>query len=410
MAKYISPFAPEKFPQLPPIDGVEFATGAAVIRYRGRDDLLFMIFPDGAQVAGVFTKNQMPGAPIDWCRKILPRGVAKALVVNAGISNVFTGKAGYDVVVKTAEKAAEIVGCSPEEVFISSTGVIGIPIPVERIETALPTLYAKRGEQNWELAARAIATTDTFPKGVTRTAEIGGVKVTLNGFIKGSGMVAPDMATMLGYVVTDAHIPSAILQQFLSESVETTFNCSTVDSDTSTSDTVLVFATGKAKHAKISSASDAAAQNFKAALHDLLLELTHLVIKDGEGISKFVTIKVEGAATDISARTIGLAIANSPLVKTALAASDANWGRIVAAIGKAGEKADRDKTNIWIGSAHVAKDGFLHPDYIESPTAQYMKNKEIEIRVDVGVGKGHATVWTCDLTHEYVSINADYRS
>jgi glutamate N-acetyltransferase/amino-acid N-acetyltransferase len=332
------------------------------------------------------------------------------LVVNAGNANVFTGKAGAQAVERTAKGVADVMGCKANAVFVSSTGVIGEQLPAERIVAVLPQLNKSLAADGWEKAARAIATTDTYPKATTRTATIDGVAVTLNGIIKGSGMIAPDMATMLGYVFTDAKIGKEALQTLLAKGANRTFNCITVDSDTSTSDTVLAFATGQAKHKKVTDPRDPRLGDFRRQFAALLQEMALLVVKDGEGISKFITIAVSGAASNGSARRIGLCIANSPLVKTAIAGEDANWGRIVAAVGKSGEKADRDSLTISIGGVSVAANGEAVAGYDETPVAAHLKGREIDIAVDIGIGRGKATVWTCDLTHEYISINADYRS
>ncbi|NDF12980.1 MAG: bifunctional glutamate N-acetyltransferase/amino-acid acetyltransferase ArgJ [Proteobacteria bacterium] len=409
MAHDTSPFA-KPFPNLPNIAGITLAAYAANLRYKNRDDIMLAVFEPGTTVAGVFTKNSMPGVPVDWCRKILPKGKARALVVNAGISNVFTGKKGKRTVEVTAKTTAKLVGCKPEEVYISSTGVIGQPIPDNKLVAALPILHKYLTPTAWERAARAIVTTDTFAKGITKKVKIGNTTVTINGFAKGSGMIAPDMATMLAFVFTDAKIPAKLLQKLLSEDTKDSFNSITVDSDTSTSDTVLAFATGKAKHPAISTLGDAKLALFRKAFREVMIGLAQMVVMDGEGITKLVKITVNGAVNSGSARRMALAIANSPLVKTAIAGSDANWGRIVAAIGKSGEKANRDKTSIWIGKALIAKNGELNPSYSEGPTATYMKGREIDIVADVGVGKGSATVWTCDLTHRYIDINVGYRS
>lgn len=409
MAHDISPFA-KPFPIMPNIAGVKLSAYAAELRYKNRDDMVLAVFDKGTSVAGVFTKNSMPGVPVDWCRRILPKGAARALVINAGISNVFTGKKGKRTVEVTAKTTAKLLSCKPEEVFISSTGVIGQPIPDKKLVAALPILHKYLTPGAWERSARAILTTDTFVKGITRKVKIGSTTVTINGFAKGSGMIAPDMATMLAFIFTDAKIPAKLLQKLLSEEVRGSFNSITVDSDTSTSDTVLAFATGQAKHAAIISAADVKLDGFKKAFREVMIGLAQMVVMDGEGITKLVKITVKGGSTAASARTIALAIANSPLVKTAIAGSDANWGRIVAAIGKSGEKASRDKTSIWIGKALIAKNGELNPSYAETPTAAYMKGSEIDITADVGVGKATATVWTCDLTHRYIDINVGYRS
>lgn len=406
--KYMSPFA-GPFPQMPVIEGVRLSVANSGMRYT-RNDLLLVEMPENTAVAGVFTKNSMPGAPVDWCKSILYGGKARALIVNAGISNVFTGKAGALVVKNTAQNVANILGCQKDEVFVSSTGVIGELPDEKKLIAKLPELKSKLSPTAWEDGVRAIMTTDTFPKAATKKAKIGNTEVNINGFIKGSGMIAPDMATMLGYIFTDASISSEILQSLLSEDVKYSYNCMSVDSDTSTSDTILVFATGKRQHPPVARSSDPILDDFRKKLREVNVELAKLVAKDGEGISKFVTIKVKDATSYDSARIIGLSIANSPLVKTALAAGDPNWGRIIMGIGKSGQKADRDKTSIWIGDTLIAMNGAKHPEYIESKVAEYMKGKEIEIVVSVGVGNSDATVWTCDLTHEYVSINADYRS
>ena len=403
-------FAPKSFPKLPAIEGVRLATGNSGIRYTGRDDVVLAVFPEGTAAAGVFTKSSMPGAPVVWCREILKHGKARALVVNSGISNVFTGKRGREIVENTAAAAMKLTGCKKHEVWLASTGIIGVPLDDKKLTGTLPGLYKNLSATAWEASAKAILTTDTFPKAATRTAKIGKATVTLNGFIKGSGMIAPNMATMLGFLFTDANIAAPVLQKLLAAYTDESFNCITVDSDTSTSDTILLFATRTAKHAPVLAASDPRLKDFKVQLRAIMIEMAQSVVKDGEGISKFISIHVKGAATAESARKIGLSIANSPLVKTAIAGEDANWGRIVAAIGKAGEKADRDKLSIWIGGALVASKGTINPAYVEAPTAKYMKGREIDIAVDVGVGKGQSAVWTCDLTHAYIDINADYRS
>lgn len=404
-----SPFA-VPFPKMPEVEGVRFAAAEANIRYKNRDDVMLAVFAPGTTVAGVFTQNKMPGIPVDWCQKILPRGTARALVVNSGNSNVFTGEKGRKAVRQTVEAAAALVNCSAEDVYVSSTGVIGEVLPADKIVDALPSAHKMLSGKKWEAAARAIMTTDTFAKGATRTAKIGTASVHINGFVKGSGMIAPDMATMLGYVFTDAAISADILQKLLSDGTQESFNAITVDSDTSTSDTVLAFATGKIEHKEIKKAEDAALKDFRAKFLEVLQELAMLVVKDGEGITKLVKITVKGAENNTAARRVGLSIANSPLVKTAIAGSDANWGRIIAAIGKAGEKANRDKTSIWVGGFLIAKEGGRNPKYVEAPVAKYMQGREIDIVVDIGVGKGVATVWTCDLTHAYIDINVGYRS
>jgi glutamate N-acetyltransferase/amino-acid N-acetyltransferase len=411
----ISPLAPVSFPSLPPVAGVELATAASNTRYKGRDDLLLAIMAPGTMVAGVFTKSKAPSAPVDWCRRLLQKGAApkaRALVVNAGNANAFTGRAGAIAAAKTAEAAARAVGCAPSEVYLASTGVIGVQLPVDGITAPLGGMAKASSGANWAAAAAAIATTDTFPKGAARRALICGVSVMINGIAKGSGMIAPDMATMLGFVFTDAALPAGVLQTLLSEHNETTFNSITVDSDTSTSDTLLAFATGQGpKHEPITSADDPRLEDFREKFHEVLLDLAQQIVKDGEGATKFITINITGAEDDRAAKRIAFSVANSPLVKTAIAGEDANWGRIVMAVGKAGEAADRDKLIVRIGGQLVAKDGLAVADYNEAETTRHLKGHYIDIDVDVGVGgPGIATVWTCDLTHDYISINADYRS
>jgi glutamate N-acetyltransferase/amino-acid N-acetyltransferase len=409
----VSPFAPKGLPDAPLIAGVRFATAEAGIRYKGRTDLLLAVFDPGTVAAGVLTRSRTRSAPVEWCAKALKTGNARALVVNSGNANAFTGKKGREAVEITADAAAKAVGCASDEVFIASTGVIGEPMQAEKFSHLLAGLAHEAKPDAWHSAARAILTTDTFPKLVTRTAKIGGIEVTLAGFCKGAGMIQPDMATMLCFVFTDAPIASTALQPLVASAADTTFNCVTIDGDTSTSDTLLVFATGAAEKRgapRIKDANDPRLEGFADALHGLMRDLAILVAKDGEGITKFVTVRVEGAENDKAARTIGFAIANSPLVKTAIAGEDANWGRVVMAVGKAGEAADRDKLSIWFGQQLVAKEGERAAAYEEAVIARYMKGEEIEIRVDVGVGNGCATIWTCDLTHGYIDINASYRS
>jgi glutamate N-acetyltransferase / amino-acid N-acetyltransferase len=405
-----SPLAPERFPALAPIAGVRLAAFACGIRYTGRDDLMLAELAPDSAIAGVFTRSLTAGAPVVWCRECLPAGKVRGIVVNSGNSNVFTGRAGKAVVETTAATTARLLGCDQREVFISSTGVIGEPPPAEKIIAALPQLAPLLSADGWEPAARAIMTTDTFPKGATATATIDGVEVRLNGFAKGSGMIAPDMGTMLAYVFTDAALPPAVLQPILAASADRSFNCITVDGDTSTSDTVLLCATRQAVHGPVASSGDRRLGDFRRALDAVMIDLAQQVVRDGEGAEKFVTIEVTGATTARAARRIGLAIGNSPLVKTALSAGDPNWGRIVMAVGKAGEKADRDRLSISIGGVRIAAEGGSVPDYDEAPVAEYMKNREIAIGVDLGIGMGRATVWTCDLTHGYIDINASYRS
>ncbi|MCY6383668.1 bifunctional glutamate N-acetyltransferase/amino-acid acetyltransferase ArgJ [Hoeflea prorocentri] len=413
MTQSVSPLAPERPVDLPALDGVRIATAAAGIKYEGRTDLMVMVFDRPATVAGVFTKSLCPSAPVEFCRQNLPGGRALALVVNSGNANAFTGKKGAEAAQITADTAAAALGCDASDVFLASTGVIGEPMDASAFAGKLSGLCGDAVPDGWMGAARAIMTTDTYPKLAARTAKINGVEVRINGIAKGAGMIAPDMATMLSFVVTDADISSRALQALLSEGVEGTFNAITVDSDTSTSDTVMLFATGSAMDgdaAQIEDADDDALAEFKAALFDLLKDLAHQVVRDGEGARKMVEITVRGAASDKAAKIIALSVANSPLVKTAVAGEDANWGRVVMAVGKAGQEANRDQLNIWFGDIRVAASGERDPDYSEEAAAAVMKQSTINITVDVGVGNGEATVWTCDLTKDYVAINGDYRS
>ena len=400
-----SPLAPQALPTLPPIEGVKLGAAQAGIRYAGRTDLLLVELVAGTTVAGVFTKSKAPSAPIDWCRAALPHGTARALVVNSGNANAFTGKRGVAAVEGTARAVHAVIDCADREIYLASTGVIGEPLPYEKIEAALPALAQQMGD-DWQGAARAIMTTDTFPKAATRRVVIDGTTVTINGIAKGSGMIAPDMATMLGFIFTDAQIEQALLQDMLQQSNAKSFNAITVDGDTSTSDCALLFATGKAGVA-VTAASRAV---FAEALESLLIELAQLIVKDGEGAQKFITVNVRGAESDAAAHRIGLAIGNSPLVKTAIAGEDANWGRIVMAVGKAGEKADRDTLSVAIGGVVIARDGERVEGYDEAPVVAHMKTRDILIEVDLRLGSGEATIWTCDLTHGYIDINADYRS
>jgi glutamate N-acetyltransferase/amino-acid N-acetyltransferase len=408
-----SPFAPARLPDMPAIAGVRFAACEAGIRYRGRTDLMLAVLDAGTTVAGVLTRSKTCSAPVLWCREGLKGGKARALVVNSGNANAFTGKRGSEAARITAEAAAKAVGCPAGEVFIASTGVIGEPLDAEKFAHLLDGLAASASPEACEAAARAIMTTDTYPKLATRTVEIDGVAVVINGFCKGAGMIAPDMATMLSFIFTDAALPQPALQAMLSRHVETTFNCMTVDGDTSTSDTCLLFATGAAAgrgQPSIADPADNRLEAFSAALHDLMRDLAIQVARDGEGISKFVTIEIGGAESWAAARRIALTCANSPILKAAIFGEDPNWGRVVMAIGKAGEAADRDRLSIWFGPHIVARDGVRAAEYVEETVAAYMKGREIVIRADVGVGEAKATVWTCDLTHDYISINADYRS
>jgi glutamate N-acetyltransferase / amino-acid N-acetyltransferase len=411
----VSPLAPKKMAKPKALGHVRLSALASGARYQGRDDVLLVALPAGSTVAGVFTQSKMPSAAVDLSRANLraAKGKARALLVNAGNANAFTGQAGAKAALVTAQATAEQIGCKPHEVLVASTGVIG-----EVLETA-PVLKAVQqadGAANWQAAARAIMTTDTFPKLATATAKFGKEQVTLTGIAKGSGMIAPDMATMLAFIFTDAALPVAVLQKLLSQTNQDSFNCVTVDSDTSTSDTCLLVATGEKKiaGAAVRSGNDKRLAAFQKALAAVMQDLAQQVARDGEGISKLMTVEVAGAESDAAARRIGLAIGNSPLVKTAIAGEDANWGRIVMAIGKSGEKAERDRLAISIGGIKVARSGKVVPGYKEAPVARHMKGKEISIAVNVGAdkgkGKGKARIWASDLTHGYISINADYRS
>jgi glutamate N-acetyltransferase / amino-acid N-acetyltransferase len=407
----ISPLAPKSFPSLPPLAGVRLATGAAGVRYKDRTDVLMAVLAPGTQAAGVFTKSKTASAPVDWCKAQLASGQARALVVNSGNANAFTGKAGYEGARQVAESAAANVGCKPGEVFLASTGVIGEPLPASKITRILGTLVGEGAADGWRAAAEAIMTTDTYPKLATTSAMIDGKKVTINGIAKGSGMIAPDMATMLSFVFTDANLPSAVLQELLAAGVKGSFNAITVDSDTSTSDTLLLFATGKgAKHAPVAKGSDKRLNEFRTRLNALLLDLALQVVRDGEGAQKLIRVDVTGAQSADSARIVALSIANSPLVKTAIAGADANWGRIVMAVGKAGEPADRDKLRISFGGQVVAEKGERAAKYNEAAATKAVTGREVAIAVDLGIAKGEARVWTCDLTHGYIDINGSYRS
>ncbi len=403
-----SPLA-RQFPDAPPIAGATPRVARAGYKNWGRCDLTFVELALGTAVAGVFTRNVCCSSEVELGREQVRLGAARALVVNAGNSNAFTGYRGRDAVEAIMAQVAEHLGCAPSDVLVSSTGVIGVPLPQDKAREGLAAAFGAP-ECSWEQAAATIGTTDTFSKGAVATAMIGGSKVTLVGIVKGSGMIAPDMATMLGYIFTDAAVEPAFLQAILSAASDATFNCITVDSDTSTSDTVLAFATGAAGNLPLASSDDTGADAFAAALHDVCRQLAQLVVRDGEGARKFVEISVTGATSDNSARRIGLAVANSPLVKTAIAGEDANWGRVVMAVGKAGEPADRDRLSIGFGGTWAARDGQPLPDYDEAPVAAHLKGDEISVEIDMGLGEGRATIWTCDLTHEYIAINADYRS
>jgi glutamate N-acetyltransferase/amino-acid N-acetyltransferase len=404
-----SPLAPQGFPDLPAIAGVTLRVARARYKAWDRCDLTFVTLDEGTASAGVLTQSKCPSPEVEWCRAALPLGTARAVVVNAGNSNAFTGNRGRAAVEAIAARAAGHLGCQPSDIFIASTGVIGVPLPIDKAEAGLDTAFTAE-PCSWEDAAATIMTTDTFAKAAVTQAVIGDRTVNLVGIVKGSGMIAPDMATMLGFIFTDAAIEPGLLQAMLSEANRKTFSCITVDSDTSTSDTVLAFATGKAGNVPLASHDDTGVDAFQAALTDMCRQLAHLVVRDGEGASKFIEITVEGAESDASAHRIALSIANSPLVKTAIAGEDANWGRVVMAIGKAGEPAERDKLSIRFGATQVATGGLAVEGYDEAPVAAHLKGSEIQVSVDMALGDGRATVWTCDLTHGYISINADYRS
>ncbi|HEX5280821.1 MAG TPA: bifunctional glutamate N-acetyltransferase/amino-acid acetyltransferase ArgJ [Micropepsaceae bacterium] len=410
-SKHVSPLAPVHFAKLPPLAGVRLAVGAANIRYPGRNDVLLAVLAPGTQVAGVFTRSKTASAPVEWCREGLLGAAARVLVVNSGNANAFTGLAGMEAVRKIAESAAGMLSCRAQEVFIASTGVIGEPLPDQKIIRVLPELADSGAAGAWRAAGEAIMTTDTFPKLATASAFIDGHRVTINGIAKGSGMIAPDMATMLSFVFTDAKLPSAVLQPLLAEAAANSFNAITVDSDTSTSDTLLMFATGKgAPHPAIAKPGDKRLEQFKERLNALCLDLALQVVKDGEGASRLIQVDVSGAQNNDAAKKIALAIANSPLVKTAIAGADANWGRVVMAVGKSGEAADRDRLTIAFGDHVVAEKGARATGYDEKKAAAAVARREVAISVDVGIGKGKARVWTCDLTEGYIRINGSYRS
>ena len=413
MSGSVSPLAPKTFASMPALRGVRMATASAGIKYKNRTDVLMMVFDKPASVAGVFTRSKCPSAPVDFCRSNLPHGIARAVVVNSGNANAFTGLKGRAATELTAKSAAAAVGCGENEIYLASTGVIGEPLDATKFAGVLDAMHHDATGDFWFEAAKAIMTTDTYPKVATRSAEIGGVKVTINGIAKGAGMIAPDMATMLSFVVTDADIAPAALQSMLSEGVGPTFNSMTVDSDTSTSDTLMLFATGAAAadgQARVERADDARLATFRVALNEVLKDLALQVCRDGEGATKMLEITVTGAESDAAAKRIALSIANSPLVKTAAAGEDANWGRIVMAVGKSGEMADRDRLAIWFGDVRVAVNGERDAGYSEEAASNVMKKQDIPVKVEIGLGNGTATVWTCDLTKEYVAINGDYRS
>jgi glutamate N-acetyltransferase / amino-acid N-acetyltransferase len=413
MTTTISPLAPAQFPDMPPVEGVRLATAAAGIRYAGRTDVLIALLDAGTAVAGVFTRSKCPSAPVDWCRAQLKRGGARALVVNSGNANAFTGKSGREATKVTADIAAAAVHCDPKDVFLASTGVIGEPLDASKFGNVMDRLVADAAPGAWHEAAKAIMTTDTFPKGAAAMVRLGGTPVTICGIAKGAGMIAPNMATMLSFVFTDAPVAPKVLQGLLRAGVADTFNAVTIDGDTSTSDTLMAFATGAAAGrgmTKITSASDPRLPAFRKAFDAVLANLAEQVARDGEGARKLVEIIVEGASSKTSARKIALSIANSPLVKTAIAGEDANWGRVVMAVGKAGERADRDKLSIWFGGIRVAHKGERDPAYDEAQVSAAMKKPEITLKVALGLGRGRDRVLTCDLTKEYIAINGDYRS
>ena len=413
MSTAVSPLAPKKYPKMPAIEGVRIATAEAGIKYKGRTDVLAMVFDEGTAAAGVFTRSKCPSAPVDFCRQNLSGGKARILVVNSGNANAFTGKKGRETTTLTGQAAAKAAGCTPGDVFLASTGVIGEPLDAGKFSHLLSGMVKDAKPDQWTEAAKAIMTTDTYPKVVTATVKLGDADITINGIAKGAGMIAPDMATMLSFVATDAPISAEVLQDMLSRGTAKTFNAVTVDSDTSTSDTLMLFATGAAAKRgapEITDPKDARLGAFRRALNKMLKTLAIQVVRDGEGARKQIEVTVTGAKSARSAKRIALSIANSPLVKTAVAGEDANWGRVVMAVGKAGEPADRDLLSIWFGDNRLAHNGERDMNYSEEATSAYMKGDNVVIRADIGIGRGKATVWTCDLTKEYVAINGDYRS
>jgi glutamate N-acetyltransferase/amino-acid N-acetyltransferase len=411
MATAVSPLAPQYPPAMPAIAGVRLATAAAGIKYAGRTDVLLALLNPGTVAAGVFTRSKCPSAPVEWCRARLKGAKPRALVVNSGNANAFTGKSGRDACRLTADITARAIGCAPANVFLASTGVIGEPLNARAFDSVMESMVVAARAEAWADAAKAIMPTDTFPKLATASTSIGKAKVTINGIAKGAGMIAPDMATMLAYVFTDAPLSARVLQQLLNDGVTDSFNAVTIDGDTSTSDTLMAFATGAAEGApRIGRASDPRLRGFRQAFTMLLCDLAEQVARDGEGARKLVEIKIEGAVSKKSARRIAMSIANSPLVKTAIAGEDANWGRVVMAVGKAGEPADRDKLSIWFNGIRVAHKGARDPSYDEDKVSQAMKSPNIALKVALGLGRGADRVLTCDLTKDYVAINGDYRS
>jgi len=413
MTPAVSPLAPSNFPEMPEIAGVRMATAAAGIRYKGRTDVLLALFDKGTTVAGVFTRSKCPSAAVDWCRDKIKAGKARVLVVNSGNANAFTGRTGREATRYTAASAGKAANCKPGEVLLASTGVIGEPLDARAFDRVMDDLVAATKPGHFEAAASAIMTTDTFPKGASATAKLGDAEVTICGIAKGAGMIAPDMATMLSFVFTDAPIAAPALQALLAKGVLDSFNAVTIDGDTSTSDTLLAFATGAAAARgapQIARAGDPRLKGFVKALDTVLKSLAEQVARDGEGARKLVEVIVEGAASPKSARRIAMSIANSPLVKTAIAGEDANWGRVVMAVGKAGEPADRDRLSIWFNGIRVAHKGMRDPNYDEAEVSRTMKKQVIELKIGLGIGRGRDRVLTCDLTKEYVAINGDYRS
>lgn len=407
-----SPFAPKTKPRLTAIKGVRLAVGATAIKYKNRDDVALLAFDPPTAIAGVVTTSRTASAPVDWCRPILKAGRARAILVNAGNANAFTGAAGVEAVEACANAVAHVLRCAPNEVLLASTGVIGEVLPHLEITRHLADLASnlEATDTAWHKASEAIRTTDTFAKATSRATKIGDTPIHITGIAKGSGMIAPNMATMLAFIATDASLPAEVLATLLPPLVDTSFNAISVDSDTSTSDTLILAATAKAQHGKITSANDPLLAEFIRSLKSLLIDLACQIVRDGEGASKFITIDISGAESNPAAKRIGLAIANSPLVKTAVAGGDANWGRIVMAIGKAGEAVVREKIDIAIGGVAITQHGAQHPDYDEKKIANHMAGDEINIAVNLNLGDGTARVWTCDFTHAYIDLNADYRS
>tara|TARA_B100000029_G_scaffold479151_1_gene525913 strand:- start:21319 stop:22566 length:1248 start_codon:yes stop_codon:yes gene_type:complete len=407
----ISPLAPKKFPNINPVPGLRLCGQAVGLKSSGDKDLMIAELVKGTKIAGVMTNSRCPSAPVDWCRTILPKGTARAIIVNSGNANAFTGASGNQVVTSTVSRASKLFNCSPNEIYIASTGVIGEPLLEDEIAEKLSKVVTRLSPTSWKSASEAIMTTDTFAKAASTKTNIGNSEVIISGFAKGSGMIAPDMSTMLGFIFTNARLPAQVLQKLLRRAAESSFNSITVDGDTSTSDTLFLCATGKnTRQKRIHKSNDPDLKEFYNSLESVCINLAKQIVSDGEGAQKFITLNVFGAESKRAARAIGLSVANSPLVKTAVAGEDPNWGRIIMAVGKAGEKADRDRLSISIGGIPITDKGQRASDYNEAVVASYMKNRDIEISLNVGVGRSKATVWTCDLTHKYISINADYRS